>query len=75
MGEAERRLYEQVRTEMRRALLRAGVTQRELSIRMGLSEARVSRLLGDDAENMTLRSLARMGGALGMEFEIRPKRR
>lgn len=52
------------------ALLRAlGVSQRELAERMGLSESRVSRIIGA-GENVTLRTVADLGFALGVRFQL-----
>lgn len=47
------------------------ITQRELATRLGVSEARVSQILSG-GENLTLRTLADMGWALGVQFELNP---
>lgn len=48
-----------------------GITQRELAKRLAVSEGRVSQILSG-AENLTLRTLADVGWALGVEFELNP---
>ncbi len=59
-------------TENVTALLRSlGISQRELSRRLDVSEARVSQIVSG-AENLTLRSLAALGWALGVRFELDP---
>lgn len=47
------------------------VTQRELARRLGVSEARISQILSGP-ENLTLKSLASIGWALGIRFELLP---
>jgi transcriptional regulator with XRE-family HTH domain len=49
-----------------------GLTQRELARRLGVSEGRVSQILSGK-ENLTLRSLASLGWALGMRFDLEPR--
>ena|SRR5690348_6097910 len=52
------------------ALLRElEISQRELATRMGLSESRVSRTIGA-GENLTLRTVADLGFALGFRFHL-----
>jgi hypothetical protein len=48
------------------------LTQRELARRLNISDGRVSQILAGTG-NLTLRSLAAVGWALGMRFEIQPK--
>ena len=48
-----------------------GLTRRELADRLGLSEARVSRILSG-RENLTLRTIADLGWALGLRFALVP---
>lgn len=48
-----------------------GISQKELAHRLGLSEARVSRLL-NGRDNTTLRTLADVGHALGFRFSLVP---
>lgn len=59
-------------TDTVEALLESiGVSQRELAARLGVSEGRVSQVLSG-RENITLRTLAAMGWALGVRFEFNP---
>ncbi len=48
-----------------------GIPQRELAERLGVSAGRVSQILSGD-ENLTLRSLAALGWALGVRFGLTP---
>ena len=48
-----------------------GISQRELAERLGVSPGRVSQILSGD-ENLTLRSLAALGWALGVRFGLDP---
>jgi len=50
----------------------AGVSQRELALRLDLTEGRISQILSG-AGNLTLRSLATVGWALGLRFELQPQ--
>lgn len=47
------------------------ITQRELAQRLGVSEARVSHLLRGN-ENLTLKSVADLGWAVGLRFSPTP---
>jgi transcriptional regulator with XRE-family HTH domain len=47
------------------------ISQRQLADRLGLSEARVSRIL-NGAENTTLRTIADLGWAFGVRFSLVP---
>lgn len=49
----------------------AGVSQRELARRLGVSEARISQILSG-SENLTLRSVAALGWALGVRIGVSP---
>jgi transcriptional regulator with XRE-family HTH domain len=48
-----------------------GISQRELARRLGVSEARVSRIL-NDTENMKLSVIAALGRAVGVRFALAP---
>lgn len=52
------------------ALEASGVSQRDLAGRLGLSEARVSQILNAN-NNLTVRTLARIADALGLELELK----
>lgn len=57
-------------TDTAAALLESlGKTQRELARRLGVSEGRISQILSG-AENLTLRTLAAVGWALGVRFQL-----
>lgn len=47
------------------------ISQRELGSRLGVTEGRVSQI-ASGKENLTLRSLAAIGWALGVRFELDP---
>lgn len=47
------------------------LTQKELASRLGVSAGRVSQILSGE-ENLTLRSLAALGWALGIRFDLAP---
>jgi len=73
-----RRVYEEEllfgeATDTVAALLESlGLTQRDLAGRLGVSEGRVSQILSGQ-ENLTLRSLASLGWALGVRFDLEPR--
>ena len=48
-----------------------GISQRELAHRLGVSPGRVSQILSGE-ENLTLRSFAALGWALGVRFGLNP---
>jgi transcriptional regulator with XRE-family HTH domain len=48
------------------------IPQRDLAERLGVSESRVSQIVNGD-QNLTLRTLAGVGWALGVRFELTPK--
>src|SRR2546429_5771877 len=48
-----------------------GITQRELADRLRVSEGRISQILSG-GRNLTLRSLAGLGWALGVKFDLAP---
>src|SRR5258708_22341628 len=50
----------------------AGVSQRELARRLDVTEGRVSQILSGSG-NLTLRSLATVGWALGLRSELQPQ--
>ena len=49
-----------------------GISQKELADRLGVTEGRVSQMLSGHV-NLTLRSLAALGWALGVRFELDPR--
>lgn len=74
-SEAQRRdferdlLYGEVGEMVGALIAELGISQRQLAQRLGLSESRVSRILGG-AENVTLKTLADLGVALGLRFRL-----
>lgn len=51
-------------------MVSSGVSQKELARRLGVTKGRVSQILSG-GENLTLRSLAALGWALGLRFEFK----
>jgi transcriptional regulator with XRE-family HTH domain len=64
-------LYGEVGETIGALLRELGISQRELAERMGLSESRVSRIVGA-GENLTLKTVADLGVALGLRFNLEP---
>jgi transcriptional regulator with XRE-family HTH domain len=62
-------LYGEVAETLGALIAEFGISQRALAERLGLSESRVSRILGG-TENMTLKTLADVGSALGLRFHL-----
>jgi len=46
------------------------VTQKELAERLGISPARVSQFLSSEGANLTIKTVARIGHALGENFTL-----
>jgi DNA-binding Xre family transcriptional regulator len=57
---AEERFLLIVQVEMQRILNGKGLKYKDLSRRLGVSEARVSQMFGDDANNLTIRTIAKI---------------
>ncbi|MEM6413541.1 MAG: helix-turn-helix transcriptional regulator [Pseudomonadota bacterium] len=57
------------------AMERAGVTQKELAKRLGISESAVSQLLGLSAQNLSVRRLGKILHVLEDELSISSKER
>ena len=76
MDEAERidlvagGLAVSVQLALQKAMVRGGVSQKELAERMGVSPARVSQYLSAHGRNLTLQVLGRIAHALGEDFEF-----
>src|SRR5437868_3246988 len=62
---AEERLLLLTQSIIQRELNKRGLKYRVLARRLGVSEARISQLLGDDAPNLTVRTVARILYRLG----------
>lgn len=67
--EAEVQLRASAAAALASALRQRGLTQRQLAARLGVSEARVSQLLSASG-NLTVRTLARVAGALGCKVQV-----
>lgn len=76
MDEAERvelaaeALAVSVQLALQKAMVRGGVSQKDLAARLGVSTARVSQYLSAHGRNLTLQTLGRIAHALGEEFEF-----
>lgn len=55
---------------LQRAMNRKGVSNKELSDRLGMSPARVSQIFSSSGPNLTLKTIARIAHALGEDFEF-----
>jgi transcriptional regulator with XRE-family HTH domain len=71
---AEEQLLYSAQTAIQRQLNRQGLKYRDLARRLDVSEARVSQLLGDDALNLTIRTVARVFHRLGEEAVLLTRR-
>lgn len=59
-----------VQLAVQRAMVRGGVSQKDLAERLGVSSARVSQILSAHGRNLTLKTLGRIAHALGEDFEF-----
>ena len=59
-----------VQLAVQKAMVRGGVSQKELAERLGVSTPRVSQILSAHGRNMTLKTLGRIAHALGEDFEF-----
>ena len=57
---AEERFLLAAQVEIQRLLNDRGLKYKDLAQRLGVTEARVSQMFGDDAANLTIRSIARI---------------
>lgn len=64
-GLAEERFLLLVQTRIQELLEGKGLRYRDLARRLGVSEARVSQMLSDDAANLTIRTVAKIYHQLG----------
>lgn len=75
----EDRLFEEAfllmaQTRIQKLLNEKQLRYRDLSKRLGVSEARVSQMMGDEASNLTIRTIARIYRQLGEEPVIMSRR-
>ena len=66
----EEKALAQVALLLTDALEASGLSQRALAGRLGVTEPRVSQILGADQSNLKLSTLARLADALGCELRI-----
>ena len=59
-----------VQFALQKAMVRGGVSQKDLAERLGVSTARVSQMLSAHGRNLTLGTLGRIAHALGEDFEF-----
>lgn len=69
--EAEERLVYEAQKAIRNLLKHKGMKAADLARLLGVSEARVSQMLGGEARNLTLRTLARIFHTLGSRCVLR----
>ncbi|MGZ8362880.1 MAG: helix-turn-helix transcriptional regulator [Caulobacteraceae bacterium] len=63
---AENSFISDLQIAIEEALVASGVTQSELANRLGVSEARISKILSGNGTNLQTRTIARIAYALGM---------
>lgn len=71
---AEHAFLLMAQTQIQKLLNEKGLRYAELSRRLGVSEARVSQMFGDEASNLTLRTIARVFHKLGEKPVIMSER-
>lgn len=74
LGLAEERFLLMVQTGIQKLLNGKDLRYRDLAQRLGVSEARVSQMFGDDAANLTIRTVARIYHHLGEQPAILTQR-
>lgn len=67
-GRAEQHLLTAAARGLTDALTQSGLSQQEVAVRLGVSQPRVSQVLG--AKNLTVRSIARIANALGYQVKL-----
>lgn len=59
-----------VQLALQKAMNRRGVSNKELSERLGMTPARVSQIFSSNGPNLTIKTIARIAHALGDDFEM-----
>jgi DNA-binding Xre family transcriptional regulator len=67
---AEEALIVDVQVAIHNLMLDRGVSRADLARELGISQARVSQMFSDDANNLTLRTVARIFRVLGQECRV-----
>lgn len=67
---AEEALVADVQFAIHNLMEKKGVSRSNLATKLGISAARVSQLFQDDAQNLTLRTIARIFAVLGEEAQV-----
>ncbi len=68
---AQERLVVDVQVAIQQLLVKRGLRQGDLAALLGVSPARVSQMFGDEARNLTLRTLGRIFHVLGTRCVVR----
>lgn len=68
---AQERLVVDVQVAIQQLLVKRGLRQSDLADLLGVSAARVSQMFGDEARNLTLRTLGRIFHVLGTRCVVR----
>ncbi|HKZ13101.1 MAG TPA: helix-turn-helix transcriptional regulator [Solirubrobacterales bacterium] len=66
----QERLFSQAIETLAGLVEEQGISQRELATRVGRDQAQISRLLGGAGKNANLKTVARIGWALGIRLVI-----
>ena len=59
-----------VQLALQKAMMKHGVSNKQLAEKLGMSPARVSQIFASNGPNLTLKTIARIQHALGDEFEL-----
>ena len=68
---SEEAFFRQAHSALHELLIQSGLTQRELAQRLALTEGRISQILRGSDRNLTLRTCAALGWAMGGTVKLR----
>lgn len=68
---SEEAFFRQAHAVLHELLIESGLTQRELAQRLSLTEGRISQILRGSDKNLTLRTCAALGWAMGGTLRLR----
>jgi transcriptional regulator with XRE-family HTH domain len=68
---SEEAFFRQAHSVLHELLIQSGLTQRELAQRLALTEGRISQILRGSDKNLTLRTCAALGWAMGGTLKLR----